>query len=115
MSARQWALNLAAGTVFMWSFYYDHNGQSILGFQLELGWRGTGIKRALELNPSYTPAHVLYAHFLAVMDESVAEAKRALHVAFRTTSQCRSRLPKYWNGLLEVFELKKQGKVSTCH
>ncbi len=40
-------------------------------------------KRAIELNPNYTPAHVYYAHFLAAMgrsDESVAEAKRALQL-----------------------------------
>src|SRR5262245_37035254 len=31
MSARQLALNLAAGTVFMWSFYCDHIEKSRLG------------------------------------------------------------------------------------
>jgi len=37
-------------------------------------------KRAIELNPSYSPAHVWYAHFLAAMgrfDESVSQVKRA--------------------------------------
>lgn len=40
-------------------------------------------KRAIELNPSYSPAHVLYANYLAAVgrsDESVAEAKRSLEL-----------------------------------
>jgi len=40
-------------------------------------------KRAIELNPNYSPAHVWYAHYLAAMsrfDESVAEAKRSLEL-----------------------------------
>ena len=54
-------------------------------FEMILNWNWAGaereFKRAIELNPSYTPAHVYYAHYLAAMgrsDESVAEAKRAL-------------------------------------
>lgn len=58
---------------------------SLASVEMILNWNWPGaereFKRAIELNPSYTPAHVLYAHFLAAMgrsDESVAEAKRAL-------------------------------------
>jgi tetratricopeptide (TPR) repeat protein len=52
-----------------------------------LNWNWAGaereFKRAIELNPSYTPAHVWYAHFLAAVgrtDESMAEAKRSLEL-----------------------------------
>lgn len=55
--------------------------------QMILDWNWSGaeqeFKRAIELNPSYTPAHVWYAHYLAAMgrsDESVAEAKRSLEL-----------------------------------
>jgi tetratricopeptide (TPR) repeat protein len=40
-------------------------------------------KRAIELNPNYSPAHLWYAHYLVTMrrfDESVAEAKRSLEL-----------------------------------
>ena len=57
---------------------------SLACVEMILNWNWAGaereFKRAIELNPSYTPAHVWYAHFLAAMgrsEESVAEAKRA--------------------------------------
>ncbi|HWY06270.1 MAG TPA: tetratricopeptide repeat protein [Candidatus Acidoferrales bacterium] len=55
--------------------------------ELILNWNWTGaereFKRAIELNPNYSPAHVWYAHYLAAMgrfDESVAEARRSLEL-----------------------------------
>jgi len=52
-----------------------------------LNWNWAGaereFKRAIDLNPSYSPARGWYAHYLAAMgrsDESVAEAKRALEL-----------------------------------
>ncbi|MGC1650300.1 MAG: hypothetical protein WA741_31135, partial [Candidatus Sulfotelmatobacter sp.] len=58
---------------------------SLACVEMILNWNWAGaereFKRAIELNPSYTPAHVWYAHYLAAMgrsDESVAEAKRSL-------------------------------------
>ena len=60
---------------------------SLACVEMILNWNWAGaereFKRAIEINPSYTPAYVLYAHFLAAMgrsDESVAEAKRALEL-----------------------------------
>jgi len=60
---------------------------SLACVEMILNWNWAGaereFKRAIELNPSYTPAYVLYAHLLAAMgrtDESVAEAKRALEL-----------------------------------
>jgi TolB-like protein/DNA-binding winged helix-turn-helix (wHTH) protein len=58
---------------------------SLAWVEMSLNWNWAGaereFKRAIELNPSYSPARVRYAHYLAAMgrsDESVAEAKRAL-------------------------------------
>ncbi len=58
---------------------------SLACVEMILNWNWAGaereFQRAIELNPSYSPAHVWYAHYLAAMgrfDESVAEAKRAL-------------------------------------
>jgi len=60
---------------------------SLACVEMILNWNWAGaereFKRAIELNPSYTPAYVFYAHLLAAMgrtDESVAEAKRALEL-----------------------------------
>ena len=60
---------------------------SLACVEMTLNWNWAGaereFKRAIELNPSYTPAHVWYAHYLAAMgrsDESVAEAKRSLEL-----------------------------------
>ena len=60
---------------------------SLACVEMILNWNWAGaereFKRAIELNPNYTPAHVWYGHFLAAMgrsDESVAEAKRALEL-----------------------------------
>lgn len=60
---------------------------ALANIEMALNWNWAGaereFKRAIELNPSYSPAHVYYAHFLAAMgrpDESVAEAKRSLQV-----------------------------------
>jgi TolB-like protein/DNA-binding winged helix-turn-helix (wHTH) protein len=60
---------------------------SLACVEMILNWNWAGaereFKRAIELNSSYTPAHVLYAHYLAAMgrsDESVAEAKRSLEL-----------------------------------
>jgi len=58
---------------------------SLAAVEMILNWNWAGaereFKRAIELNPSYSVAHVLYAHYLTAVgrpDESVAEAKRAL-------------------------------------
>jgi TolB-like protein/DNA-binding winged helix-turn-helix (wHTH) protein/Tfp pilus assembly protein PilF len=55
--------------------------------ELILNWNWSGaeqeFKRAIELNPNYSPAHVWYAHYLAAVgrfDESTAEAKRAVEL-----------------------------------
>jgi TolB-like protein/DNA-binding winged helix-turn-helix (wHTH) protein len=60
---------------------------SLACVEMILNWNWTGaereFKRAIELNPSYSAAHVWYAHYLAAMgrsDESVAEAKRSLEL-----------------------------------
>jgi TolB-like protein/DNA-binding winged helix-turn-helix (wHTH) protein len=60
---------------------------SLACVEMILNWNWAGaereFKRAIELNPSYTPAHVWYAHFLAAVgrtDESMAEAKRSLEL-----------------------------------
>jgi TolB-like protein/DNA-binding winged helix-turn-helix (wHTH) protein len=62
-----------------------HTSLAFVEMSLNWNWAGAEreFKRAIEINPSYTPAHVLYSHFLAAMgrsDESVAEAKRALEL-----------------------------------
>jgi len=58
---------------------------SLACVEMILNWNWAGaereFKRAIELNPSYSPAHVWYAHYLVAMgrtDESVAEVKRSL-------------------------------------
>lgn len=48
-------------------------------------WSGAEreFKRAIELNPSYSPAHAWYAHYLVAMgrvDEATAEARRSLEL-----------------------------------
>jgi len=55
--------------------------------KLILDWNWSGaereFKRAIELNPNYSPAHVWYAHYLVAMgrfDESISEAKRSLEL-----------------------------------
>jgi len=60
---------------------------SLANIEMVLDWNWAGaereFKRAIELNPSYSPAHVYYAHFLAATgrsNESVTEAKRSLQV-----------------------------------
>lgn len=60
---------------------------SLACVEMILNWNWAGaereFKRAIELNPSYAPAYVWYAHYLAAMGrsgESVAEAKRALQL-----------------------------------
>jgi TolB-like protein/DNA-binding winged helix-turn-helix (wHTH) protein len=60
---------------------------SLACVEMILNWNWPGaereFKRAIELNPNYTPAHVWYSHYLAAMgrsDESVAEASRALEL-----------------------------------
>jgi TolB-like protein/DNA-binding winged helix-turn-helix (wHTH) protein/tetratricopeptide (TPR) repeat protein len=60
---------------------------SLAVVELILNWNWASaereFKRAIELNPNYSPAHMWYAHYLAAMgrfDESVAEAKRALQL-----------------------------------
>ena len=60
---------------------------SLACVEMILNWNWAGaereFKRAIDLNPNYSPAHVWYAHYLAAMgrsDESVAEAKRSLEL-----------------------------------
>jgi TolB-like protein/DNA-binding winged helix-turn-helix (wHTH) protein len=60
---------------------------SLACVEMILNWNWAGaereFQRAIELNPSYSPAHVWYAHYLAAMgrsDKSVAEAERALEL-----------------------------------
>jgi len=62
-----------------------HKALACVEMILNWNWAGAEreFKRAIELNPSYSAAHVWYAHYLAAMgrtDESVAEAKRALQL-----------------------------------
>jgi len=60
---------------------------SLAAVELILNWNWSGaereFKRAIELNPNYSPAHVWYAHYLVAMgrfDESVGEARRSLEL-----------------------------------
>jgi TolB-like protein/DNA-binding winged helix-turn-helix (wHTH) protein len=60
---------------------------SLAAVELILNWNWSGaereFKRAIELNPNYSPAHVWYAHYLVAMgrfDESSAEARRSLEL-----------------------------------
>jgi len=62
-----------------------HTSLACLEMILNWNWAGAEreFKRAIELNPNYSPAHVYYAHYLVAMgrsDEAVAEAKRALQL-----------------------------------
>ncbi len=62
-----------------------HTSLACVEMVLDWNWAGAEgeFKRAIELNPSYSPAHGWYAHYLAATgrsDESVAEAKRALQL-----------------------------------
>jgi TolB-like protein/DNA-binding winged helix-turn-helix (wHTH) protein len=62
-----------------------HSSLACVEMILNWNWAGAEreFKRAIELNPSYSPAHTWYAHYLADMgrsEESVAEAKRALEL-----------------------------------
>lgn len=60
---------------------------SLAAVELILNWNWSGaereFKRAIELNPNYSPAHAWYAHYSVAMgrfDESVVEAKRSLEL-----------------------------------
>jgi tetratricopeptide (TPR) repeat protein len=60
---------------------------SLAAVELILNWNWSGaereFKRAIELNPNYSPAHVWYAQYLVAMgrfDESIAEARRSLEL-----------------------------------
>jgi len=60
---------------------------SLADVELILDWNWSGaereFKRAIELNPNYSPAHVWYARYLVAMgrfDESTAEARRSLEL-----------------------------------
>jgi TolB-like protein/DNA-binding winged helix-turn-helix (wHTH) protein/Flp pilus assembly protein TadD len=60
---------------------------SLACVELILNWNWAGaereFKRAIELNPSYSPAYAWYAHYLVAMgrfDESAAAAKRSLEL-----------------------------------
>jgi TolB-like protein/DNA-binding winged helix-turn-helix (wHTH) protein len=60
---------------------------SLADAELILDWNWSGaereFKRAIELNPNYSPAHVWYAHYLVAMgrfDESIGEARRSLEL-----------------------------------
>jgi TolB-like protein/DNA-binding winged helix-turn-helix (wHTH) protein/Tfp pilus assembly protein PilF len=60
---------------------------SLAEVELILDWNWSGaereFKRAIELNPNYSPAHVWYAHYLVAMgrfDESIAEVRRSLEL-----------------------------------
>jgi TolB-like protein/DNA-binding winged helix-turn-helix (wHTH) protein len=62
-----------------------HTSLACVDMILDWNWAGAEreFKRAIELNPNYSPAHVYYAHFLAAVgrsDESVVEAKRSLEL-----------------------------------
>jgi tetratricopeptide (TPR) repeat protein len=65
---------------------------SLADVELILNWNWSGaereFKRAIELNPNYSPAHACYAHYLVAMgrfNESVVEAKRSLEYAPKAT------------------------------
>jgi TolB-like protein/DNA-binding winged helix-turn-helix (wHTH) protein/Tfp pilus assembly protein PilF len=60
---------------------------SLADVEMILDWNWSSaereFKRAIELNPNYSPAHTWYAHYLVAMgrlDESIAEAKRSLEL-----------------------------------
>ena len=60
---------------------------SLADVELILNWNWSGaereFKRAIELNPNYSPAHAWYAHYLVAMgrfDEATAETRRSLEL-----------------------------------
>ena len=60
---------------------------SLADVELIFNWNWSGaereFKRAIELNPNYSPAHACYAHYLVVMgrfDEATAETRRSLEL-----------------------------------
>ncbi|MGH9746762.1 MAG: winged helix-turn-helix domain-containing tetratricopeptide repeat protein [Candidatus Acidiferrales bacterium] len=60
---------------------------SLAAVKLNLDWNWSGaereFKRAIELNPNYSPARTWYSHYLVAMgrsDESIAEVKRSLEL-----------------------------------
>jgi TolB-like protein/DNA-binding winged helix-turn-helix (wHTH) protein/tetratricopeptide (TPR) repeat protein len=62
-----------------------HTSLANVRMALEWDWAGAEneFKRAIELNPSYSTAHIWYAHYLVAVgryDEAVAEAKRSLEL-----------------------------------
>lgn len=62
-----------------------HTSLANVRMVLDWDWNGaeSEFKRAIQLNPNYSPAHDWYAHYLVAMgrfDEGVAEAKRALEL-----------------------------------
>ena len=62
-----------------------HTSLAVVAMVLDWNWSAAEreFKRAIELNPNYSPAHLWYAQYLVAMgrfDESVAEAKRSLEL-----------------------------------
>lgn len=62
-----------------------HTSLAYANFIHDWDWSGTetGLRRALQLNPGYAPAHHWYSHLLAAsgrMDESLAHSRQALAV-----------------------------------
>jgi TolB-like protein/DNA-binding winged helix-turn-helix (wHTH) protein len=62
-----------------------HTSLAVVEMILNWNWAGAEreFKRAIKLNPSYSVAHALYAHYLTAVgepDKSIAEAKRALEL-----------------------------------
>lgn len=62
-----------------------HTSMAIVNLNYDWKWDAaeSEFKRAIQLNPSYAPAHILYGEYLAIMqrfDESLAEMKRALEL-----------------------------------
>jgi TolB-like protein/DNA-binding winged helix-turn-helix (wHTH) protein len=60
-----------------------HTALAVVELILDWNWPAAEreFKRAIELNPNHSPAHVWYAHYLAAMgrsDECIAESKRSL-------------------------------------
>jgi tetratricopeptide (TPR) repeat protein len=58
-------------------------GWTKLIFEWDFPGADNEFKRAIELNPNSSPAHVWYAHYLVAMgrfDESISEAKRSLEL-----------------------------------
>ena len=62
-----------------------HTSLALVEMVLDWNWLGAEreFKRSIQLNPSYSAAHVWYAHYLAAMgrsEESTAESKRSLEL-----------------------------------